>query len=285
MVYRIVQYIQPWEIDDLDRQAEQLIRGSYYLSDNSDTVIWDVTMNTEIVDWQNSNLPESYFLDKFEHIKTKVSYYFEAAFDTDTTVKGCTDKRRICANKQQDFIIWLDSDLYFPDRLLPLMVIASKELKDENFILTPQIIKYWDHSWDCITNPAFLDQPHNHRDFFDLYSVDSFTQAQDQGLVKNNQIKFGGGWFNLIRSSIFTEIPLIEELGAYAPDDTYLSICGMKLNIPQYILTGVVVSEVGKKFLVGKDYLKKQLAVKIQDKQKITDQELYKQIDKFYAEH
>lgn len=282
MVYRIVQYIQPWEIDDLDRQADQLIRGSYYLED---TVIVDVTMNLEVVDWQESNLPQSYFVDKFKYIETKLKQYYQTNFDLDSTIQGCTDKRRQTAKKEQDFIIWLDSDLYFPHQLLPLLITASYQIQDENYILSPEIIKYWDHSWDCITNPSFLDQPHNHRDFFDLFSVDKFASEQEVYVRKNNQIKFGGGWFNLIKSTIFSKIELIDDLGAYAPDDTYLSYCGMKLGIPQYILAGTVVSEVGKRFLENKDYIKPLLKTKIQDKQKITDQQLHILISEFYAKH
>lgn len=282
MVYRIVQYIQPWEIDDLDRQADQLIRGSYYLED---TVIVDVTMNLEVVDWQESNLPLSYFTDKFKYIETKLKQYYQTNFDLDPTIQGCTDKRRQAAKKEQDYIIWLDSDLYFPHQLLPLLITASHQIEDEDYILSPEIIKYWDHSWDCITNPSFLDQPHNHRDFFDLFSVDKFTSEQEVYVRKNNQIKFGGGWFNLIKSTIFNKVELIDDLGAYAPDDTYLSYCGMKLGIPQYILAGTIVSEVGKRFLENKDYIKPLLKVKIQDKQKITDNQLHTLISEFYAKH
>lgn len=285
MIYRIIQYIQPWEIDDFERQVDQLIKGYYYLDSKQDTIILDVTMNIEIVDWSSSKITPQYFLDKFEYLKNKTQHYFQAEFDTDTTIQGCTDKRRKCSGKEQDFIIWLDSDVFFPVQLLPLLILGSKQISDPSFILTPQIIRYWDRSWDCLTNTAFLDQPHNHRDFFDLYSVDSLLESQEQQIIKNNTVKFGGGWFNLLKSTIFTQVPLIEELGAYAPDDTYLSMCSMKLNIPQYILTGVTVSEIGKKFLVGKDYLKKQLTVKIQDKQKISDQQLNTLISNFYAEH
>ena len=282
MVYRIVQYIQPWEIDDLDRQADQLIRSSYYLDAD---IIVDVTMNLEVVDWEQSKLPASYFTDKFNYIEAKLKEYYKTNFDLDNTIKGCTDKRRQAAGKEQDFIIWLDSDLYFPHQLLPLLILASKEITEEDYILSPEIIKYWDHSWDCITNEAFLNEPHNHRDYFDLYSVDHFVSQQDPGIRKNNQIKFGGGWFNMIKSTIFNKVELVEDLGSYAPDDTYLSQCGMKLGIPQYILTGVVVSEIGKRFLTGKDYIKPQLSVKIQDKQKITDQQLNNLISEFYAKY
>ena len=282
MVYRIVQYIQPWEIDDLDRQADQLIRGSYYLDAK---VIVDVTMNLQVVDWEESNLPKSYFEDKFKYIETKLKEYYETNFDLDPTIQGCTDKRRQASKKEQDFIIWLDSDLYFPHQLLPLLILASKQIEDQDFILSPEIIKYWDHSWDCITNKAFLNEPHNHRDYFDLFSVDNFASQDETSIRKNNTIKFGGGWFNLIKSTMFNKVELVDELGAYAPDDTYLSYCGMKLGIPQYILTGVVVSEVGKRFLENKDYIKPLLKVKIQDKQKITDQQLNNLILEFYAKH
>lgn len=275
MIYRIVQYIQPWEIDDLDRQADQLIRGCYFLPEGDIRIIFDITLNTDIVNWHESSIPEKYFLDKFECIRAKLSNYYTTEFDTDITIRGCTDKRRVCSTKEQDFVIWLDSDMYFPSKLLPLLVLATTQIRDRVYILTPQIIKYWDNTWDCITNETFLDQPHNHRDFFDLYSLDSFLETQVQTVVKNNQIKFGGGWFNVIKNDIFKEIPLIEELGSYAPDDTYLTGCAYKLGIPQYILKGVAVSEIGKKFLVGKNYLKQQLTSKIQDKAKISDQQLH----------
>jgi hypothetical protein len=279
-IFRIVQYVQPWEIDDLDRQADQLIRGSYYI-EPEDSVIIDVTMNTQIVNWAESKLPIEYFLGKFKCIESKLKNYFITEFDTDINIHGCTDKRRNCNSKSQDYIIWLDSDVYFPSNLLPLMIAGSKQLNDTAYILTPQIIKYWDHSWDCITNELFLSEPLNHRDMFDLYSIDALTSHKQIQILKNNQIKFGGGWFNLFKTELFDQIPLVNELGAYAPDDTYISYCGMQINMPQYIMSGTIVSEIGKRFLVDKDYIKKMLTINIEDKVKITDQELSRLIHEY----
>ena len=61
MVYRIVQYIQPWEIDDLERQVNQLIGASYSLG--GETLILDCTLNlsNSLIDWQLSKLPKQYF--------------------------------------------------------------------------------------------------------------------------------------------------------------------------------------------------------------------------------
>ena len=80
-------------------------------------------------------------------------------------------------------------------------------------------------------------------------------------------------------SSVFKKIPIPKEIGAYGPDDTFISHCAYALQIPQYILVGQVVSEVGK--LYESNYIKPLLSINIQNKQKITDSELNKLIHTF----
>ncbi len=280
MIYRIVQYIQPWEIDNFERQCDQLIRSSYYIK-NSKNVVFDVTMNLNIVDWNNSQFPISYFENKFNFIKQKINDYFTAEFDTDPLINGCTDKRRSVTRKIQDYVIWLDSDLFFPVQLLPYMINATSMINDECYILTPEIIKYWDASWDCITNKRFLHESRDHWNHFDMYSVDSIIESEDIEIHKNDVIKFGGGWFNLFTNSVFDRIPIINELGAYGPDDTYVSYCGMKINIPQHLLRGIVVCELNGYLEKNKNYIKPFLNVSISDKSKISDGTLFELINKF----
>jgi hypothetical protein len=284
MIYRIVQYIQPWEIDDLDRQADQLIRGSYFIEAPKNVVL-DVTMNLEIVNWNESSLPKEYFVNKYRFIKTKLEKYFTVEFDTDCSIRGCTDKRRSVVDKIQDYIIWLDSDIFFAAETLSYLIKGTEQVTDDYYIISPEIIKYWDTSWDCITAQQFLDKPFNLRDSFDMYSLGTIVTAEDVYLRENSIIKFGGGWFTLFTDSFFKKITLIPELGAYAPDDTYVSYCGMKLGIPQYILAGVVVSEIGKRLLENKDYIRPLLNIKIRDKQKISDKELLELIQSFYEQN
>jgi hypothetical protein len=283
MIYRIVEYIQPWEIDDLERQVDQLIRGSYYIP-NIHTVILDITLNVSIVNWETSKLPKQYFLDKFNYIKSKAEFYFETSFDTDSVIAGCTDKRRSAQNKTQDYIVWLDSDVFFPVTLLPYSIIASESIKEE-CIISPEIIRYWDSSWDCITAEQFLSEPHNHRDYFDMYSVDEISSNHINLKLNSSGVKFGGGWFNMFSDSIFKKIPLVNELGAYAPDDTYVSICSRRFSIPQYLLSGLIVSELGNKFLKDKDYIKPLLDVKIADKEKISDIQFESLIKDLYGKN
>jgi hypothetical protein len=269
---RIVQYIQPWEIDDFERQINQLIKSSYDIENPKDIII-DVTLNLEIVDWDSSKMPKEYFIDKFTAVCKRAQTRYSVEYDMDVNIQGVTDKRRSIESKEQDYIIWLDSDVFFPATLLPYMVLATKNIDSEYFILSPQLIRYWDASWDVLTNKKYLSEPFNHRDYFESFGLDAECSNNETMLTSNlDRIKFGGGWFNLFSNSVFKKIPIPKEIGAYGPDDTYISECSNRSHVMQYILSGQVVTEVGK--LYQTDYIKSLLNVKIQDKQKITDSQL-----------
>jgi len=276
---RIVQYLQPWEIDDFERQINQLIKSSYNI-ENPKNIIIDVTLNLEIIDWDYSKMPKEYFIDKFTAVCKRAQTRYSVEYDMDGNIQGVTDKRRSIETKAQDYIIWLDSDVFFPTTLLPYMVLATKNIDSGCFILSPQIIRYWDASWDVLTNKKYLSEPFNHRDYFESFSLDDECSNSETTIITNpNRIKFGGGWFNLFSNSIFEKIPLPKEIGAYGPDDTYISECANRSHVTQYILSGQVVTEVGK--LYQTDYIKSLISSKIQDKQKITDSQLEELIYSF----
>jgi hypothetical protein len=283
MKYRIIQYIQPWEIDDLERQIHTMLLSSYYLGTN-DTVVWDVTLNVSdtIVDWNTTKLPKSFFLEKFDYLKKLVNQYYVAEFDTDTLIQGCTDKRRSCQTKKHDFVIWLDSDVYFSHLTLPYLILSSKSVETSYFMISPEIIRYWDSSWDSIVNKQFLTQPHNHRDYFDSYSIEHLIETNEIQLKLNHEIKFGGGWFNLFSANVFEKIPLPLELGAYASDDTYIMMCSKKHNLQQFVLTGIFVTEIGNRYLDGKNYLKNHISVIITDRNRISEELFHKLINEYY---
>jgi hypothetical protein len=284
MKYRIVQYLQPWEIDDFERQVHVMLLSSF-LIDSADRVIWDVTLNVSdaIVDWQHSSITKQYVLDKFSYLSNLINQYYTVEFDTDELIQGCTDKRRSCQYKDSDFIIWLDSDVYFSKITLPYLINASKVINDSYYMISPQIIKYWDSSWDVIVNDRYLNQPFNHRDTFDLYSIETEVESNKIFIKLNeHEIKFGGGWFNLFKRDVFDHIPLVNKLGSYASDDTYIMVCSKKINMNQYIIDGVIVSEIGARYLVDKDYLKSNFNIKLKDRNRISPDEFNKLLTNFY---
>jgi hypothetical protein len=281
--YRILQYIQPWEIDDLERQVHKLISSSYHINTNISKIIWDVTLNTETVDWHSSMLPKDYFINKFKYLATIVDYYYVAKFEINNDIKGCSDKRRTATDTEQDYIIWLDSDLFFSKYVLPSLITSTDLIKDQLYIVSPEIIKWWDDSWNSIVNKKYINEPFNHRDNFDINSFDTTTDINNISVKLNNSIiKFGGGWFNLFTNDIFQKLSIPEQIGAYGPDDLWYMICGGHVGIKQYILEGIVVSEIGNKFLINKNYIKPMLKVKIQDKARISDNEFNTLVSNFY---
>ncbi len=283
MKYRIIQYIQPWEIDDFERQIHTMLLAKHYIQ-SDDIIIWDVTLNISdtIIDWNSSKLPKSFFVEKFKYLQKLVNQYYVAQFDTDDKILGCTDKRRSCQSKEHDFVIWLDSDIYFSHLTLPYLIISSKTVTTSCFMISPEIIRYWDSSWDSIVNKQFLTEPHNHRDYFDSYTIEHLIQTDDARLKSNPTIKFGGGWFNLFSADVFEKIPLPIELGSYASDDTYLMLCAKKHNLQQLVLTGIFVTEIGNRYLDGKDYLKNHLVITHKDRNRISEELFYKLVNKYY---
>jgi hypothetical protein len=283
MRYRIVQYLQPWEIDNFERQVNKLIESSYYI-ENAKSIIWDVTLNLSIVDWKSSKIPKSYFIDKFSYLQQIVDYYYTAEFDVDETIQGSGDKKRICAEKLQDYTIWLDSDIFFPTQTLPMLIRSTEQIDETRYILTPEIVRWWDASWDCIVNKKYLTHPHEMRMSFDIYSLES-TVDEEMQIKSIEQLKFGAGWFTLLTQQVLKEIKIPTEGGPYGVDDTYFMICGKMIGIKQYVLSGITVAEMSTRFLKNKDYIKPLLDVKISDKTRISTAEFNNLIQKFYNEN
>lgn len=283
MTYRIVQYIQPWEIDDFERQIHNLLPSTYILPPNT-RLIWDVTMNVDIVCWDESRIPKEYYLERFEYLKKIVNYNCLAEFDTNPEIKGCSDKRRDCSKKKHDFVIWLDSDVFSTANTLPYLVMASKQIESESYILTPEIVKFWDSSWDQITNKHFLNQPYDFRDTFNVYSIDALNTSEP--IVKNNTrgVKFAGGWFNLFTDSVLKRLLIPDEIGAYGPDDTYIMACAHHIGIPQYLLEGVLVTDAGCQY-TRNEYKKNHLTSLTGSHSRISDKELITLIQRFYNEN
>jgi len=75
-IFRIAQYIQPWEIDDFERQVNEIIYSTYDLPKNIE-LIWDVTLNISIVDWEKSSISKDYFIQKFNYLEKILSFYIK----------------------------------------------------------------------------------------------------------------------------------------------------------------------------------------------------------------
>ena len=250
MKTQIVVHLLPYEIDWFEWQSKQFKLGSYYLNPD-DTIIIDVTLNLNLVDWNKSQLPKQFFIDKFNQIKTLWDWAkTQFIIDEENKCLGCDDKRRESIRSTiADNILYLDSDLFFRPELLSYMIEAAKAINHDYYIVSPQTVRMWDDSWDVITNKNYLNIP---ADLDVYYNNDPFQvisiPIEEIQLSSISQFKFGGGWFNLLSTKLLKLTDIPDSFGPYGIDDLYVMICcdiikQKGYNVQQYILDGSIVIE------------------------------------------
>ena len=261
--------VMPWEIDKFELLVHKFNSSKYYLKPNH-RVTFTVSMNvsSEYTDWEQSKLPREFFVDKFNSLTPKLNWWSEKNLfyvEDDNSllgIKGCSDIRRkvVAESDPQDYILWLDPDIYFSDITLACVfnsIQALEENKQKGYkIITPEIVRYWDESWDCLVNEEFVDNELGQLYNFDVYEIDNFVfkrSNKDFGLRMLPNVKFGGGLFTTYSADLLKFIEFSEELGAYGYEDSYaLHVCNamkqMGYDINQYVLSDVLIAE-DKKFL------------------------------------
>lgn len=255
----IIIHVLPFEIDRFEHQMFELKKNAAYLSDDDEFVI-DATLNLNdlLVDWNKSKIGKQYFIDRFNSLKdiadkaTKRNFIFEISENNECL--GVDDKRRTSIRKYAkycDNFLYLDNDMFYPNTTLKYMIDAAKTIKNKYYILSPQLPKLWEPSWDILVNDSyknlnFEDSTCNKytTDQFDIFTSDYGEMA----VVPIDTFKMGGGWFNIISSNLlaYTDIP--DSFGPYGLDDTFvIDACkimkSMNVDVQQYVLKNLVVTQ------------------------------------------
>jgi len=249
-------FLLPFEIEDLAITLVGLKRNSVYLDNSVVKIKLDITMclSDELTDWDKSILPKEYF-DK--RIRELLSVYcdwceYDLNVEYGNEIIGCLSHRRNSwkANADADFFIWLDTDIYFKDITLSTIITSYIGIRDsgfDSFVLTPQIVRQWDNTWDVLVNKNFINHPINYQSKADIYK-DIHSVEDDMGIVECPTFKFAGGWFTLISKKLFDIIGLPESFGHYGPDDTFMMYCcqimkqkGQPVN--QFTIENLLVGE------------------------------------------
>jgi len=246
-------HIFPREIDDVDNLANQLKVASKFINKLDITANIVLNLNPEIINWSKSKLPKEFIISKFHHIlgkfdwcKTKVEVI------EDTTYWGYMEQRVEAPTKFPDVdgYIFLDPDIILDDYIFYAIENSLSIITDDEFILSPQMYRFWDSSWDLIS----YDKSGSdfNVDTFDPYYI-KVLDRQDIRLEANSKIKFAGGWFNYISKALYSSIKFPDQVKGYGPEDTFLSIEAQKRKAYQYIMEGIVVQE-NRKYLNNSVY-------------------------------
>jgi len=251
MVFEIAIHCLPQEIDDLQQTLVALKRSSFFLPKEYKYKV-TVLLNTNLIDWENSIIPKDYFINKFKTLENLTNSWADTNFkieDIGSILGNFSFHRELYKFTDSDFVINLDTDIIFSETLLA-NIIKSAELLSESekyFIITPEVYKLWDNSWDIIVNDKYINLlPSINCVVEDPYNDIIFNK--ECVLEKINTFKFGMGWFTLINKNLFKLIELPKSMGHYGPDDTFIMICAKickdkGIDVNQFVLRNKIIRE------------------------------------------
>jgi hypothetical protein len=247
----------PYEIDELENTINQLKKASYYLTNKEVEWYLDVTMCTssDMVNWGKSSLPKRLFEEKLMKISTSTDWCVKY-FRTSDTIKGCVSQRResIKSHKDAHYFIWLDTDIIFDERTLSYIENSIIGVKDIPYsIITPELVRIWDNTWDCLVNENFINEKVGYQKIADPYECSGIKGDISLERVENikspqSRFKFAGGWFTCISASLLNKVGVPESFGHYGYEDTFIMVACEKLvrmgeDIQQFKIKNLVVCE------------------------------------------
>jgi hypothetical protein len=243
-------HIFPHEIKNFQRIVEILKNSIEVLEDINDLHISaSLNMNDVIVD--NTKYNKEEVVNMFLNSEKKIQSTTDFKIQTSAGFLGVNEERRsiIRNSHKADIIIFLDSDLHFDKRLLANQINAIKLIREINdfFVITPQIVRLWDSTWDCIVNEKYINESFTFHKNINPKNIISHNHGK-VSVVSCNDFKWGGGWFNAISANLLKLVGLPDSFVGYGPDDTFVMECckHMKLkniDVQQYILKNMVVVE------------------------------------------
>ena len=241
-----------WELDYALQTFTQLKKSKYYLSDK-DTIEIDVCLNLSayLVDWDKSKLNKDLLKARFkEYLKLLKDYKVNATVYEEDKLYGHLDHQREIVSPEVDFYITICPDMYFSEQALALLIQSSKQIKNKYFVITPEISKLWDNTWDEITNSDWMHVNYDKWNEVDLFDIRAKMKSKETGITLDptNKSKWAG-WFDLYNKAMYEELcPIQDDWKGYGPHDWYSLIITeyVKLrgvNFQQYVMRGQTIFE------------------------------------------
>lgn len=251
MKVKMICHLMPWEIDYALVNFLKLKKSSEYLSEDVE-IIFDCVLNLSgaVIDWDKSKIDKSYFMDKFNTLKKLVDCFSINRYeviDTDN-LYGHLDLQRESITDDVDGYIYICPDFNFDETTLSYMCNAAKHINDKYYILTPEIYKGWDSSWDIISSEKYKHISHKDCGKECAFRIEYDNLHNEVYLDKINEIKFAG-WFDFFSKDFINEFAVFpDSWSGYGPWDLYsliLSYTFNKLNlnekIHQYVIRGKII--------------------------------------------
>lgn len=249
---KIVYPFMPWEMDYALFSFSQLKKSLYYIPKDIEIIVeTDLNLSSHVINWDESKLSKEFFLERYDSISTLLKGYKhnKKVYDGDRFY-GHLDTQKAAVEADVNYYITLYPDVLFGEKLIAYYCEAIKSIKNEYFIITAQIAKMWDSSWDTITNPIYHDVPYEswqQKDCFDIIH-DQTNSTQDIKLTSLPTSKFAG-WIDLVNKATYEKlIPVWDEWEGYGGWDYYGMLVTDNFkkrggDFQQYLLKGQTIVE------------------------------------------
>ena len=255
MKYCISIFCLPHEIDDLELTLNQMKKAFRYVDEQNFILDITLALTGELTLWEQSKIPIDYFTHKYEKLRKSCDWITNKYFriEQHSEVLGCVSKRRKVWKEHQnvDYHIWLDTDIIFDERTLAYIDSSIQSLnKDYPYaVVSPEIVKVWDNTWDCLVNEQFLNEPLDYQKTNDPYldcgiKGDIGIETINNTIPNQPRMKFAGGWFTCISKKLLDRITVPDSLGHYGLEDTFIMWGSDKLKLgQQFKIKNLVVCE------------------------------------------
>lgn len=251
MNIKIFMHLMPWELDDAFSAFSKIstLKRSF---DTADTITIHTILNLSsyLINWEKTSIPKQFFIDKYNYIhKILYEYKIKTEIYDGNELYGHLDFQRDLIDVNTDYYISLCPDIYFNPHTIYYLIQGAKQIDTKYFIITPEIPKLWDQSWDFLVNKNL-----NHYNYHDwenrnIHEIISISNniSEEPEIEKSKQFKWAG-WCDLYNKNFYENLlPCQIDWHGYGPWDFFgINICTLaktqlKVDVDQYILRNQII--------------------------------------------
>ena len=272
---KVFYLIMPWQIDFALLSFIQLKKSFSYISKDVEvTIDTHLNLSDYIIDWENSKIPKEFFIKKYNDLAILLKDYKHnnIIYEGDSNY-GLFDMQKIAYGKEFDYYIPICPDIYFSEYLLSYLIESARLIKNRYFVITSEIYKMWDYTWDEITNKKFIDIPYDQWGDFDIFEVmKEINSPNNERVLENINNSKWVIWFDIYNKAFYEDLcPLHDDWTGYGPWDWYSMMLSefaksKGVDFQQYVLRGETILDYSMGYLRNRDftsYYKDFLKIKI----------------------
>jgi hypothetical protein len=241
-------HYMPWEVDYALLQFIQLKKSSQHLFDDKIYFHIGLNLSSYIINWNESKLPKEYFINKFNAALKMLDWAEDVnviIYEEDE-LWGHLDLEKTQMDPKIDYYVGLCPDMWFHEYLLYYLIESTKQITTKYAIITPEIHKLWDWTWDELVNKNYKDIPYEDWNKSDIFEIQSRV-LEEPYLEQISRFKYAG-WFDLYSKDFLELIPIPDDWKGYGPWDYYsmlISDIAVKngIDIKEYVLRNQIICE------------------------------------------